>query len=206
MKPEPEVSTKYNTPLRQAHRDLTRSRIKDAARKLFYERHYDNTTIDEIAKDAGLRRSTLYLHYKDKAEILSDIIVEYTPKAKEALATLPGPQPSLEDLHNWVKRVARMVDKERVLLSIIQETWARNRDATAFDTIIQELLGGIGANNPVFAQAAAPDADPMLRARALMLLEELTYACGMFVGDPRDACAKALLRIAAEDFHAFLSK
>ncbi len=206
MKPKIETPTKYNTPLRQAQRDLTRSRIKNAARNLFYEKHYDTTTMEEIAEAAGLRRSTLYLHYKDKAEILVDIIVEYTPKAKEVLATLPGPQPKLENVQTWVKRVAKFVAKERAPLSIIQETWVRSRDAAEFDKVIQELLRAIGTNNPRFEQAARADADPMLSARALMLLEELTYACGIFNEDTRDARAKALLMVAAEDFHAFLNK
>src|SRR5688500_7667806 len=98
MPSEPGQQVKYFTPLRQAQRDLTRSRIKNAARDLFYERHYDATTMDEIALAAGLRRSTLYLHYRDKAEILADVIADYTPKARDALARLPGPRPSLKQV------------------------------------------------------------------------------------------------------------
>lgn len=206
MSANTETPTKYNTPLRQAQRDLTRSRIKNAARDLFYSKHYDTTTMEEIAEAAGLRRSTLYLHYKDKAEILVDLIVEYTPKAKEVLATLPGPCPTLEVVHTWVKRVARFVAKERAPLSIIQEARARSRDAAEFETVIEQLLSAIGANNPRFVEAAQHGADPMLSARALMLLEELTYACGTFIEDTRDARAKALLAVAAEDFHTFLNR
>jgi len=75
--------------LRQVHRDLTRSRIRDAARDLFFDRHYDLTTMGEIALSAGVRRQTLYLHYKDKPEILSDIIANWMPKAKTFMSTLP---------------------------------------------------------------------------------------------------------------------
>lgn len=204
MRPEIQPSIKYNTPLRQAQRELTRNRIKNAARNLFYEKHYDTTTMDEIASAAGLRRSTLYLHYKDKAEILLDIIAEYTPKAKSVLATLPGPQPSVEVLHNWVKRVAKFVTRERAPLSIIQEARARSGDTAEFEKITHELFRAIGTNNPLFVQATSADAPPMLHARALMLLEELTYACGIFAEDSSNAGAKALLRVAAEDFHRFL--
>jgi AcrR family transcriptional regulator len=199
-----DTPARYNTPLRQAQRDLTRSRIKNAARNLFYEKHYDTTTMEEIAEAAGLRRSTLYLHYKDKAEILVDIIVDYTPRAKEVLATLPGPRPSLDAVQTWVKRVAKFVAKERAPLSILQETRARNRGDAEFEAVIGELLSALGTNNPRFAQAARPEAVAPLRARALMLLQELTYACGVFVEDTRDEQGKALLAVAAEDFHAFL--
>lgn len=205
MKPQIEPPTKYNTPLRQAQRELTRNRIKNAARGLFYEKHYDTTTMDEIAGAAGLRRSTLYLHYRDKAEILLDIIAEYTPKAKAVLATLPGPGPSVEALHAWVKRVAKFVAKESAPLSIIQEARSRSRDSAEFETISNDLISAIGANNPRFIQAVAPDAEPIVRARAVLLLSELTYACGIVAEDPGGANAKAMLRVVAEDFHRFLT-
>jgi AcrR family transcriptional regulator len=206
MAPRTEAQAKYNTPLRQAQRDLTRSRIKNAAKMLFYENHFDATTMDEIALAAGLRRSTLYLHYRDKAEILADVIAEYTPKARAILAKLPGPKPSLEAVAAWVKRVVKFVTKEQVPLSIILEL--RRDSENTVNTLEQltcELLAGLGANNPAFREAARPDAQPMLRARGLLLLQELTYACEIHLADPSEARGKAMLLVAAEDIHAFLS-
>jgi AcrR family transcriptional regulator len=202
----PQAQVKYNTPLRQAQRELTRSRIKNAARNLFYETHYDTTTMDEIAVAAGLRRSTLYLHYKDKSEILLDVIAEYTPRAKEVLASLPGPQPSLDELLRWVKRVAKFVAREHSPLSIIMEYRSRHKDAAELETMTTELLAAMGANNQPFRDASAPNADPQLQARALMLLQELTYACSFYLEDPKAARGKAILEIAAFDFMTFLSK
>jgi AcrR family transcriptional regulator len=206
MPPEIRSSAKYDTPLRQAQRDLTRSRIRDAARDLFYQQHYDTTTMDEIALAAGLRRSTLYLHYKDKAEILADIIADYTPKAKNILATLPGPKPTSQQLQRWIEEVAKFVAKERVPLSIILELRRMNRAHTAaLGNLTSELLAGLGENNLPFRKAAREKADPLLRARALLLLRELTYACELCLDTDKEF-AKALLRVTAEDFHAFLSK
>jgi len=202
---QPQFPAKYNTPLRQAQRDLTRSRIKSAARTLFYENHYDSTTMDEIALAAGLRRSTVYLHYKDKAEILAEVIAEYTPKARSILAMLPGPHPSLQQLNLWVKKVARFVAKELVPLSIILELRLTNQDTDALEKLTRALLAALGENNPQFRAASHKDASPMLRARGLMLLQELTYACEIHLSDPRDARGNALLKVAAEDFSAFLS-
>jgi AcrR family transcriptional regulator len=200
------ASVKYMTPLRQAQRELTRGRIRDAARDLFYEHHYDATTMDEIAMAAGLRRSTVYLHFRDKAEILADIIADYAPKAKAILATLPGPTPTHRQLQRWIAEVTKFVARERVPLSIILELRRVNRaNAAALRQLTSQLLAGLGENNPRFRKAAQADADPALRARALMLLQELTYACEMYLDDSEEACAKALLEITAEDFHAFLS-
>jgi AcrR family transcriptional regulator len=206
MAPRNEAQTRYNTPLRQAQRDLTRSRIKNAARMLFHENHYDSTTMDEIAMAAGLRRSTVYLHYRDKAEILSEIIAEYAPKAQAILATLPGPKPSVEAVASWIRRVVKFVASEQVPLSIIMEL--RRDSKNTIDTLERltgELLSGLGANNPRFRDAASADADPVLRARGLLLLQELTYACEIHLADTADLRGKAMLQVTAEDFYAFLS-
>lgn len=168
--------TRYNTPLRQAQRDLTRQRIKDAARDLFYDRHYDSTTMDEIAVAAGLRRSTIYLHYKDKEEILADVIADYVPKAKLQLSTLPGPHPSVDQVARWIRKVAKFVEKERAPLSIILELRRDRGYMQTLEEMTSQLLEGLGKNNPRFDQASRVDAEPTLRARALLLLQQLISA------------------------------
>lgn len=206
MPPQAKSPAKYQTPLREAQRDLTRSRIVNAARNLFYDQHFDTATMDEIALAAGLRRSTLYLHYKDKAEILLEVITEYGAKAKSMLATMPGPDPSLDQLYAWVRKVARFIAKERVPLSIIVEVRRKQAYTATLDVLTNELLDSLGANNAAFRYIGGAKADPARRARALMLLQELTYACEIHLEDTADACGRELLRVAAEDFHAFLSR
>lgn len=206
MAPEPRSSVKYITPLRQAQRDLMRNRIKDAARNLFHEHHYDATTMDEIAVAAGLRRSTVYLHYRDKAEILADIIADYSPKARSLLAKLPGPEPTLQQLQRWIGEVIKFVAKERVPLSIILELRRNRAYAGALSNLTTELLAALGENNPPFRIASQDDANPLLKARGLLLLQELTYTCEVYLDNTDQAFGKALLRVTAEDFHAFLSK
>ena len=135
------------------------------------------------------------------------MIAEYTPKARAILAKLPGPRPSLEAVAGWVKRVVKFVTKEQVPLSIILEL--RRDSENTVNTLEQltcELLAGLGANNPAFREAARPDAHPMLRARGLLLLQELTYACELHLEDTEDPCGQALLQIAAEDFFRFLNQ
>jgi AcrR family transcriptional regulator len=201
------TSVKYFTPLRQAHRDLTRSRIRNAARDLFYEQHYDTTTMDDIALAAGLRRQTLYLHYKDKAEILTDIIADYGPKAKAFMATLPGPKPSLEELHAWVGEVTNFVARERAPLSVLLEVRRTSKaHMRMLENLTNEMLAGLGENNPPFRKAAEAQSPAMPRARAILLLRELIYACDLYLDAPSRDYAEALLRATAEDFYGFLTK
>jgi AcrR family transcriptional regulator len=199
-----QTAIKYRTPLREAQRDLTRSRIVNAARTLFYEKHYDTATMDEIAAAAGLTRSTLYLHYKDKAEILLELITEYGVKAKQMLATMPGPAPSLDQVRLWVGSIARFIAKERMPLSIILEVRRKQADTHAMQNLTDDLLISLAQNNPQFGKITGSAAEPLRRARALMLLQELIYACESHLENKLDPCGTALLQVAAEDIHSFL--
>ena len=204
MSDEATTPAKYRTPLREAQREQMRSRILSAARNLFYDRHYDTSTMDDIAAAAGIRRSTLYLHYRDKAEILLEVITDYGGKATSILATLPGPAPSRAQVRAWVGEVANFIAQERAPLSIIIEVRRRQGFAAALDRLTGELLASLGANNPRFRGAGAADANPAHRARALMLLQVLTYACEVHLEDITDPCGLALLDVAANEFHMFL--
>lgn len=45
-------------------------RLADAALELFSERGYEDTTVLDIAKRAGLAKSTFFRHFQDKREVL----------------------------------------------------------------------------------------------------------------------------------------
>ncbi|MDH6710891.1 AcrR family transcriptional regulator [Kitasatospora sp. MAA19] len=49
-----------------------RGRLAEAALELYSERGYEQTTVAEIAKRAGLTERTFFRHYADKREVLFD--------------------------------------------------------------------------------------------------------------------------------------
>ncbi len=51
-----------------------RQKIMDVARKLFYEKGYYRTTVDDIAREAGVAKGTVYLYFNSKVELLLAII------------------------------------------------------------------------------------------------------------------------------------
>ena len=53
-----------------SRRQRTRSKILDSARRLLVERGYYGVGLEEVARDAGISRQALYLHFKSKAELL----------------------------------------------------------------------------------------------------------------------------------------
>ena len=50
-----------------------RERILSAAIDLFYERGYDNTTLEAVAESLGVTKPFIYAHFASKAELLAEI-------------------------------------------------------------------------------------------------------------------------------------
>lgn len=56
--------------------DFRKTQILDAAREAFARQGPAGTTVDGIAKRAGVAKGTVYLYYRSKEEILRQILVE----------------------------------------------------------------------------------------------------------------------------------
>lgn len=65
---------KYTSTLRQQHASETRSRILDAAQRLFSERGYGSTTMESIASEAGVATDTVYASFGNKAGLLRTLL------------------------------------------------------------------------------------------------------------------------------------
>ena len=55
--------------LRETKKKKTRQAIMNAAIKLFSKKGFENTSVDELAKEAGVGKSTIYGYFKTKNEI-----------------------------------------------------------------------------------------------------------------------------------------
>src|ERR1700737_4980047 len=65
---------KYTSTLRQQQASETRSRILDAAQRLFSERGYGSTTMESIAFEAGVATDTVYASFGNKAGLLRTLL------------------------------------------------------------------------------------------------------------------------------------
>ena len=55
-------------------KNMNKNEIIDAAEKLFFSKGYSNSTMDEIAKEAGFTKRTLYSYFASKEEIYEKIV------------------------------------------------------------------------------------------------------------------------------------
>ena len=56
----------------------TRATIVDAARRVFYARGVGRTSLDQVAKAAGVTRGAVYWHFANKAELFFAVKEAYT--------------------------------------------------------------------------------------------------------------------------------
>jgi len=79
----------------------TREKIINSAHKLFYEKGFNGTSIDDILKDAKLNKGSLYHIFKSKKEVLLAVIEEkiaYNLEQKyKDIATVEQPLKYLEE-------------------------------------------------------------------------------------------------------------
>jgi AcrR family transcriptional regulator len=91
---------------RQTRSQATKEKILESAYKLFCERGYYQTTTNHIAMSAGVSIGSLYSYYKDREEILSDILKQFDSSLNRALDDLSHEKELCRsDIRLWVQRV-----------------------------------------------------------------------------------------------------
>jgi AcrR family transcriptional regulator len=91
----------------------TRDQLLETAVRLFLERGYGGTTIDDIAEVAGMSRASFYTYFPSKREILLLAGVRSNRARTAALSTISGiPDDwSLADLEAWVRAYLAFLDE-----------------------------------------------------------------------------------------------
>jgi AcrR family transcriptional regulator len=56
--------------------EIKRNLIIEDARRLFFKKGYENTTIDDVARAVGISKSTLYAYFLSKEEILLRVFIQ----------------------------------------------------------------------------------------------------------------------------------
>lgn len=59
---------------RNKYPEITENRILGTAMKLFIEKGYEQTTLQDIADAIGMTRGAIYHHFKDKAEMVDSVM------------------------------------------------------------------------------------------------------------------------------------
>lgn len=102
---------------------LKRERIIGIAAELFYERGYENTSLDAIAERMSVTKPFIYAHFASKAELLAEICSRGIASALEALdSVLERPGTPTERLAEVGQRfVAAVLTSQRHIAIFTRE-------------------------------------------------------------------------------------
>jgi AcrR family transcriptional regulator len=109
-------SRRSSDDLKEVIRDFRRDQVIDVARRLFGERGSTDVSMDEIATEAGVARSTVYVYFANRGELLRACLQRMYSQLREAIAI------------TWEQED----EPARRLERLIEEMLARVDDSPAF--------------------------------------------------------------------------
>lgn len=96
--------------------------IMEAAIKSFSMFGYKGTTVNQIAKIAGVGKGTVYLSFENKEEILHEIIVSLIEEMKQLASESIKPERSFYvNLHNVIYKVLIFRKEHKLLRKLLDE-------------------------------------------------------------------------------------
>lgn len=166
-----------------------RNRILRAANDLILQHGYRRTSMDEVARKAGMAKGTVYLYFKNKHDLLIQLIVEekkqYISRVQHVFAADVKPRERLRlylkaafTLAHEMPLISRLLKGDREMALVLEEMATDTRDRS-MDTII-------GFFTEMVDQAVAPHSlgrsELEDRARALA---GLVHSAGMLGDEQR---------------------
>ena len=79
-----------------------RENIAQAAEHLFFEKGVDNTTMDDVAREAGYSKATLYVYFANKGELIHFLVLKSMKLLKESLAKAVTGQGTIRDKYDRI--------------------------------------------------------------------------------------------------------
>ena len=151
-----------------------KQRIIDATIEVLKENSIEETTVRKIAAKAGLTTGALYHHYKNKDDILFDVItqsLQFTHKMVEEVRSDKSLKDSDRLLSEIVSNVAKRlskVDEQKLHILLLTDVIARNREIKdKYQTNYTEIISNT-AN--LFANAFGIENNEYKKAVATILI------------------------------------
>lgn len=124
--------------------EVRRNEILDVAERLFCTKGFDSTSTNDILKEIGIARGTLYYHFKSKEDILDAMIERITMGVTEKAAAIAGNKdiPVLERMTQTI--MSLNIDNE--IGHVVMEQMHRPQNALLHQKMQTSLLSKV---NPI---------------------------------------------------------
>jgi AcrR family transcriptional regulator len=193
--------------LRAAQRDLTRRMIREAARRVFADQPFEQVSLEEIARAAGVGRTTIYLHYSNRNALLLDLLEEEMQEQAALFEKLA--QTRVLDraaLRQWVREYGRSLRRSKPLFRVYSFTLSLNENVD--DVLVERRERNIALLSRRFpGLVARADAAPDRYAAAAAsraLFSHIECYGNFIAGDPTLEEADAATEVLIDDLQRFL--
>ena len=120
-----------------------RNRIQLAAMQLFQEQGVDSTSVNEIVKRANVAKGTFYVYYKDKKELISQILTKKHGRMLNDLLNTSYEKAMKEGKHWMLALVEEMIsfyENNPDILRMIQKNITNTLDTMEHrDQVLKEI-------------------------------------------------------------------
>lgn len=99
-------------------KERKRLHIVQSASALFVSQGYRKTNVEQVAREAGVAKGTVYLYFKNKAEILLHAIVEEKRQALSTFSTLFTAEPE-HRLRAWLDHLFLMTTRFPLITKVL---------------------------------------------------------------------------------------
>jgi len=143
------VTRTHNPSRRSQRRDAIRADLLAAMEALLPEERYTELSIERLVKTAGVSRSTFYVYFEDKGDLLrvltEDVIAELIAAAK-VWWDLP-PQSTKQDVRDALGGLVESYVEHRLLLAAVVETATYDdRVRERFGEMMSAAIEGVAAH------------------------------------------------------------
>ncbi len=169
---EKQTTRPYRSSLRRRQAEETQGRILDAAGMLFAERGYAGTSIDAIAREAGVSGPTVYAAFGNKQELLRRLVRRAARGGDRPILDQPRAQ-RVRDEPDQTRQIALFsadiadrLDRAGPLMAIVAAAAAGDPGLAELEQGLQaarhaaigEFVGWLEANGPLrMSRASATD-------------------------------------------------
>ena len=163
--------------LRQRKRQETLQRIRERGIRLFIEKGYAATTLEEIAAAAGISRRTFFYYFKSKDEILLSLQSDVGNMLVEAVRGVPAGKRPLDAVREaavavcasipaddmialdrlmrqseavQARKQASYVEQEKALFAALRERWPEPERATGLRLVAMLAVGAMRLASETF--------------------------------------------------------
>lgn len=155
----------------RVQKEQTRAKLLEAARIVFDEQSYTKTSVDMIAEEAGVSRTTFYRHFDGKLAVAMALFgnmadeIDHLWDELFALKTF-----SKDDIHDWLVRHIFVIESDPVMISVLRELEATEAEA---QPVTLQHHGRVIAKMWDEDLLSAESKDGLLWGRSLLLLLQI---------------------------------